>query len=209
LLPAAQANDPRARPIAPSRAEPGGCYEVVITTDAGFVRYRLHDIVKVLDFHGQDPIIEFVEREGQVINVSSEKTAEHHIVEAIAIASHLVEEPLVDYFVLPNLDRTPGVYVLALEEWHSDRESRQKVRAFVRAVDAALRKVAPFYDEERRLGTIGPMEALLLKPGAFERYRDHLAAQGGVASQLKTPHAIPDPGFVLQHFSREVLARVA
>ena len=80
---------------------------VVITTLAGFVRCRLHDIVRVLDLYGQAPSIEFVEREGRVINVSSEKTAEQHIVEAIDIASHLVEEPLVDYFVLPDLDRAP------------------------------------------------------------------------------------------------------
>ena len=209
FMPVAEANDPRARPIATSHAKPGECYEVVITTLTGFVRYRLHDIVRVLDFHGQAPLIEFVEREGQVISVSSEKTAEHHIVEAIGIASHLVEEPLVDYFVLPDVDRTPGVYVLALEEWHSDRDNRQQVREFLRAVEIALRKVAPFYDEERRLGTIGPMEALLLKPGAFERHRNHLIASGGSASQIKTPHAIPDPGFVRHHFQREVLARVA
>jgi hypothetical protein len=208
FLPVAEVNDPRARPIAPAGAKPGERYEVVITTPAGFVRYRLHDIVKVLDFHGEGPLIEFVEREGQVVNVSSEKTAEHHIVEAIDIASHLVEEPLVDYFVLPDLDRTPGVYVLALEEWRSDGNDRQKVRKFLRAVEAALRKVAPFYDEERHLGTIGPMEALLLRPGAFERYRERLIAAGGSPSQIKTPHAIPDPGFVRQHFAAEVLARV-
>lgn len=208
FLPLEQIDDPQARPVAPRDAETGACYEVVITTLAGFVRYRLHDIVKVLDFHGQTPIIEFVEREGQVISVSSEKTAEHHIVEAIDIASHLVEQPLIDYFVAPDLDRTPGVYLLALEEWQHDRDNRQKVREFLRAVEAALCKVAPFYDEERQLGTIGPMEALLLKPGAFERYRSQLIAAGGSASQIKTPHAIPDPGFVRQHFQREVLARV-
>jgi hypothetical protein len=208
LLPVADANDPSARPVAASRATPGECYEVVVTTLSGFVRYRMHDIVKVLDFCGQGPIIEFVEREGQVINVSSEKTAEHHIVEAIDIASHLVDEPLVDYFVLPDLDPTPGVYILAIEEWGSGCDHR-KVLAFLRAVDTALCKVAPFYEEERQLGTIGPMQALLLKPGAFARYRERLTAAGAPPSQVKTPHAIPDPGFVRQHFADEVLARVA
>ncbi|MFQ5635226.1 MAG: GH3 auxin-responsive promoter family protein, partial [Gammaproteobacteria bacterium] len=88
FLPVEDMDDPRARPIPAWEAEPGNQYEVVITTLAGFVRYRLHDIVRVLDFRGQCPIIEFIEREGHVINVSSEKTAEHHIVEAIDIASH-------------------------------------------------------------------------------------------------------------------------
>ncbi len=209
LNPVADGNDPDARPIPAARARPGESYEVIVTTLSGFVRYRMHDIVRVLDFYGQCPVIEFLEREGQVINVSSEKTAEHHIVEAIDIASHLVDEPLVDYFVLPDLGPTPGVYVLALEEWHNDEGDRRQVREFLRAVDEALCKVAPFYEEERQLGTVGPMQALLLKPGAFARYRDRLAAAGAPAAQLKTPHAIPDPGFVRQHFNDEILARVS
>lgn len=208
LLPLEETHNPRAVPVAPWEAEPGHSYEIVITTLAGFVRYRLHDIVRVLDFVGQNPVIEFVEREGQVINVSSEKTAEHHIVEAIDIASKLVEEPLVDYFVAPNVERTPGVYLLALEEWQHDCQDRMKVREFLRAVERALCEVAPYYLEERELGTIGPMEALLLKPGAFERYRQRLVDTGRADSQLKTPHAIPDPGFVGHHFRHEILTRI-
>lgn len=208
LLPIEEIDDPKARPIPPWQAEPGQCYEVVITTLAGFVRYRLFDIVRVLEFKDQNPVIEFVEREGQVINISSEKTAEHHIVEAVDIASHLVDEPLVDYFVAPDTEHTPGVYVLALEEWENDCENQRKVREFLHAVETALCQVAPFYEEERRLGTIGPMQALLLKPGAFERYRNRLLSGGGSASLIKTPHAIPDPGFIRHHFQHETLTRL-
>ncbi len=208
LLPLADVADPQARPIPAHAAEPGQSYEIVVTTLAGFVRYRLHDIVRVLDFMGQSPVIEFVEREGQVISVASEKTAEHHIVEAIEIASHLVDEPLVDYFVAPDIDRNPGVYVLALEEWQQGRNDGAHVRKFLHAVESALCRVAPFYEEERRLGTVGPMEALLLRRGAFERHRNRLIAAGGSASQIKTPHAVPDPGFIKHHFAPDILERV-
>lgn len=208
FLPLDEIDNPQAIPIPVWEAQSGECYEIVITTLAGFVRYRLYDVVRVIEFVGQNPVIEFVEREGQVINVSSEKTAEHHIVEAIDIASHRVDEPLVDYFVAPNVERTPGIYLLALEEWQHDCEDKKKVREFLRAVEAALCEVAPYYLEERQLGTIGPMEALLLKPGAFERYRQHLVDAGRADSQLKTPHAIPDPGFVEHQFQHEILARI-
>jgi hypothetical protein len=208
FLPLEEIDDPQARPIPTWEAEPGRSYEVVVTTLAGFVRYRMHDIVRVLEFYGQTPVIEFVEREGQVVNVSSEKTAEHHIVEAIDMASHLVDERLVDYFVAPDSEETPGVYVLALEEWPDDGENKDRVREFLRAMEASLCKVARFYEEERQLGSIGPMEALLLKPGAFERHRNRLLEAGGSASLIKTPHAIPDPGFVRHHFQDEVLCRV-
>ncbi|MFQ5634440.1 MAG: GH3 auxin-responsive promoter family protein, partial [Gammaproteobacteria bacterium] len=208
FLPVEEMDDPDARPIPAWQAEPGRKYEVVITTLDGFMRYRLTDILRVVEFHGQTPVIEFIERRGQLIDVVGEKTAEHHIVEAIDTASHVVEEPLVDYVVVPDTERTPACYLLALEEWHRDCEDNLKVRAFLRAVDAALRKVAPDYDEERELGTLGPMAVALLKEGAFERQRAQRVEAGGSASQIKTPHVIPDPGFFRRAFEHEIVTRV-
>jgi len=208
LLPVEQLDDPQARPIPAWRAEPGQSYEVVITTWDGLVRYRLHDIIRVVEFYGQTPVIEFVERQGQVIDIIGEKTAEHHVVEAIDTASHVIDEPLVDYFVAPDTDKTPACYVLAIEEWHGDRENREKARAFVRAVDEALRRIAPDYDEECELGTLGPMELVLLKSGAFERLRHKRAAVGATESQIKTPHVVPDPGFVRRELHGEIVDQV-
>ena len=92
---------------------------------AGFLRYHMHDIVQVVEFYGQTPVIEFVERQGQIIDVLGEKTAEHHIVEAIEAACHAVREPLVDYFVTPDTGRTPACYVLAIEGWQGGPDSER------------------------------------------------------------------------------------
>jgi len=208
FLPVEEMDDPQARPIPAWTAEPGQSYEVVITTWDGFVRYRLHDIVRVVEFHGQTPVIEFIERRGQVIDILGEKTAEHHVVEAIAAASHAIDEPLVDYIVAPDTEATPARYVLAIEEWHGGGENSQKARDFVREVDAALRKIAADYAEECELGTLGPMALVLLRAGAFERLRDKGIAAGGPASQIKTPHVVPDPGFIRREFQDEGLTRV-
>jgi len=206
LLPIEQMDDPRARPIPAWRATAGHCYEVVITTLAGFVRYRLHDIVRVVDFYGQTPIIEFIEREGQVIDIIGEKTAEHHVVEAMETACHSVDVPLVDYFVAPDTAQTPARYFLAVESWQDNRDDTARALELLQAVEAALRKVAPDYDEERELGTLGHMAIVLLKPGAFERQREERIAVGGSASQIKTSHVIPDPGFLHHHFQHEMLS---
>jgi len=208
LLPTESMDDPEAKPIAAWKAEPGRSYEVVITTLDGLVRYRLHDIVKVVDFCGQTPVIEFVERRGQVVDIVGEKTAEHHVVEAIDAASHLVDEPLVDYVLAPDTEPTPACYILAIEEWHGDCENNLKAREFVRAVDGALRRIAPDYEEECELGTLGPMELLVLRPGAFGRLRERLTAAGATDSQIKTPHVVPDPGFIEREFREEIQSRV-
>lgn len=208
LLPVEDSDNALARPVAAWQAEPGRNYEVVITTFDGLVRYRLHDIVKVVRFQGQTPIVEFIERCGQVIDVVGEKTAEHQVVEAIAAAGEPIDEPLVDYLVAPDTEPTPACYVLAIEEWQGERDDNGRAREFLQRVDAGLRDVAPDYDEERRLGTLGPMTLVLLRRGAFARLREKGVAAGSSASQVKTPHVVIDPGYLTRELGSEVLARV-
>ena len=209
FLPLGQTDDPQALPIPAWQAEPGCSYEVIVTNLAGFLRYRMHDIVRVVEFHGQTPVIEFVERQGQIIDVIGEKTAEHHIVEAIEAACHAVNEPLVDYFVTPDSGQNPACYVLAIEGWQSGSNSAQLNQDFLEAVEAALRKIAPDYDEERELGTLGPMEMVLLRQGAFQRSRERRIAAGASASQIKMRHIIPDPGFIRREYiQHQIVSRI-
>ena len=37
----------------------GGCYEMVLTTMNGLYRYRLGDVIKVVDFYYDTPVYEF------------------------------------------------------------------------------------------------------------------------------------------------------
>lgn len=208
LLPTECMDDPDAQPIPAWQGEPGQSYEVVITTWDGLTRYRLHDIVRVVEFFGETPVIEFVERRGEVINIVGEKTAAHHIAEAIDAASHAIDEPLVDYCMVPDTAPTPARYLLAIEEWHGDCENNLQARAFVQAVDAALCEISADYGEECELGSLGPMELVLLREGAFERLRDKGVAAGGAASQVKTPHVIRDPAFFRRDFDQEILSHI-
>lgn len=208
LVPVEDADNPGARPIAAAQAKPGSCYEVVVTTLAGFTRYRMHDVVRVVGFQGQTPVIEFIERSGQVIDVLGEKTAEHHVVEAVGKACEAVKARVVDYFVAPDCEHTPARYLLALEAWRDGGDSRDDVQQLVQVAEGALRRGAPDYDEERELGTLAPMTAALLKPGAFERYRARRIASGVSATQIKMPHAVPDPEFARREFGHEMLFQV-
>jgi hypothetical protein len=208
LVPVEEADRPDTRPIPAAQAKAGCCYEVFVTTLAGFTRYRLHDVVRVVGFHRQTPVIEFVERSGQVIDVLGEKTAEHHVVEAVESACKAVKARIVDYFVAPDCGHTPARYLLALETSPDGGDQRDDVQKLVQAADQALRQASPDYDEERTLGTLAPMTAALLRPGAFERYRARRIASGVSATQVKMPHAVPDPEFAGREFQHEELYRV-
>jgi hypothetical protein len=208
LLPVDQMNDPKARPIPAWQAKPGTEYEVVITTLAGFTRFRLHDIVRVIELYGQTPVFEFVERSGQVLDIAGEKTAEHHVVEAMELAGRDVNLPLVDYFVTLDTETAPGRYLLVIESTHTGPGLAELAREFLQAAEAALHKVAFYYDEDRGLGILASMAMVVLKPGAFERYRDRRVAAGASASQVKTPHVVLDPEFLHREMQDEVMLRV-
>jgi hypothetical protein len=207
FLPMDVVDDSDARPIPAWRAKVGECYEVVVTTWGGLVRYRMHDIVRVVDIYNETPVIEFIERRGQIVDIAGEKTAEHHVVDAIDRACHEWDEPLVDYVLGPDTAQSPASYMLAIEEWHTDSDDNLRAREFVGAVDDALQEIAPDYGEERELGTLGPMRLVLLKTGAFERLRARAVASGRPASQIKTPHVVPDPGYIAREFADDILMR--
>ena len=208
FLPVEAADDPQARPMPAWQARPGCCYEVVLTTLDGLIRYRLEDIVRVVEFYGQTPILEFIERVGQVINIAGEKTAEHHVVEAMEAACRIVRGSLVDYFVVADSEHQPARYQLVIEGWPDGRDHSREARRLLQEFDAALCKAAPDYGGERRMGTLASMSAILLRPGAFERERDRRIAVGASPSQIKTRHVVIDPGAVHRQVQDEVLLEI-
>ena len=79
--------------------EKGLLYELVITTLSGLYRYRIGDVVKVVRFHNKCPVIEFQYRQGQLLNMRSEKTTETMLYEAVTTVIRRRGEKvhLVDY----------------------------------------------------------------------------------------------------------------
>ena len=79
--------------------EVGGLYELVVTTLSGLYRYRIGDVVKVVRFHNSCPVIEFQYRQGQLLNMRSEKTTETMMYEALTTVLRSKGENfrLVDY----------------------------------------------------------------------------------------------------------------
>lgn len=187
------------RPLSLREVEEGGEYEVVLTNFAGLWRYRLGDRVRVVGRYGQAPIVEFLERRGLVINMVGEKTGEAMVTQAFIAACRRVGAQVTDYTVTPDASTTPGRYLLLVEA------DDHTVQPLTEAFDDELRRTAPRYGSAVQMGKLGPMAALRLRPGAFERYRARRIAAGASASQVKVPHVIPDPRVAERNFFGEVI----
>ena len=77
----------------------GKLYELVVTNLSGLYRYRIGDVVKVMRFHNNCPVMEYQYRQGQILNVRAEKTSERVFYDALTSVLNDYEQRfhLVDY----------------------------------------------------------------------------------------------------------------
>jgi GH3 auxin-responsive promoter len=53
-------------------------YSVIVTTGGGLYRYRLNDLIEVVDFYHQCPLIRFVGRQSKIVDICGEKLNEEY-----------------------------------------------------------------------------------------------------------------------------------
>lgn len=54
-------------------------YSVVLTTGGGLYRYRLQDIIKVVGYKNQCPLVQFISKESHISDLAGEKLNEFHV----------------------------------------------------------------------------------------------------------------------------------
>lgn len=76
-------NDETSHPCLSNELKKGKQYEVVVTTAGGLYRYRLNDIVEVIGFFRQAPVLKFLGKLDHVVDIVGEKLNEKHISETL------------------------------------------------------------------------------------------------------------------------------
>lgn len=114
----------------------------MVTTLSGLYRYRIGDVVRVVRFHNTCPVIEFQYRQGQLLNMRSEKTTETMMYEALTsvLRSKGEKSRLVDYTCAESilLDFIPKSRAV-IEEAISQNENGNN------GYKAGFTSVKPFY----------------------------------------------------------------
>jgi hypothetical protein len=172
--------------------ERGACYEVVLTNFAGLYRYRLGDVVEVVDFHGEAPVMAFRYRAGSMLDLVGEKTSEEQALAAVQEAVGAAH--LVDYAAWPDAENQPPRYRFYVEVAGEARGADQ----LSARLESALAVANPAYAGYRQGGhRLAPADLRLVPPGTFEAFeRFRLERTPGVArNQLKTPRRLTDPAW--------------
>jgi len=167
-------------------------YEIIITNASGFYRFRIGDIIRVVDFYQQAPVIEFLYRSGQNLNVSGEKLSEKVFFRALRAAADRWPSTLRDYTVAgsqcaPSRSGTLSPHYLLFVEVQGETLTDEHKGL----VDTVLQQQDEEYASFRTLGRIAEMEVHQVPAGTFYRFRSHLLETTTVStSQFKVPRVL-------------------
>jgi hypothetical protein len=164
------------RVVQPHELTSGQSAEVVLSTTAGVLRYRLGDRVVVEGHHHNTPCLRFLGRSGVVSDLVGEKVAADRVASVFADASMVVGAPR--FAMLVPWRRQRARYRLYVDGYDDEQ-----ARAFGVAVDAGLAAGHP-YRYARDLGQLAPVEVVTV-PGALRRYEDACVARGQRAGDIK------------------------
>lgn len=171
--------------------ETGRDYEIIITNLSGFYRYRIKDVIRVLGWYGNLPLVAFVYRKNQMLSIAGEKTNDEAVLWSVQQTGKETGYRFADYCVYPDTDSDPGHYTVLLEP---DRPLDQSEVPHVRDVlDDYLGQANPSYGTKVKTGVLGPLELKISQIETHALYRDIMISKGVSVNQLKPVRVLDTP----------------
>lgn len=164
----------------------GETYEVVVTNFSGFYRYRLGDVIKVVGYFHESPVLEFQYRKGQLLNLSGEKTSEQAVQQALSQTALSLGVTLEDYTVVLDLKAAVGHYHFYVEV------DSAPIDCFETTLENCLQEMNPRYRVGVEGKRIAPLRVDQVQPGTFQKLRQELLRRGASLNQVKIPRLIKD-----------------
>ncbi|MBN3275655.1 GHDC protein, partial [Polyodon spathula] len=189
FIPVGSLEEQQPQTLLMDQVKEGECYELAVSNAAGLCRCRIGDVVKVVGFYNQCPIVEFRYRHSQMLNVRGEKTSEEVFYRALQRAVQLwpgaelidyccVESGLLGHFS-GGSDPHYEVFVELKGVRNLSEDQRYKL-------DRCLQEDSAVYKSFRLKGSIGPMRVQLVGGGAFRELRSHMLASSSPSSSPNT-----------------------
>ena len=156
-------------------------YEIIVTTQSGLYRYKCGDVIKVVDYLGECPYIQFAYRKGQLLNLAGEKTTEEHMQAAVDKISEKAGCRILNWTVDSVITAQPCHYLLMLEN-----DEGKDLREYTGYADQVLREINPRYAHFADRGVLGKVQVVNLEAGANTAWiRNRTKGNGPSVSMVK------------------------
>lgn len=174
--------------------QPNRDYYVLFTTSGGLYRYDINDIVRVVDYFHNVPMIEFVRKGRGITNLTGEKLAEPQVTAAMmgALEDLGLHDVIRHFTAVPRFGNPPR-YAFFVEP--SQTLGHEQAVALARALDKHLYCENVEYETKRETLRLDPPLIRLVAPGTYTAYRQQRVAAGAPEAQVKVPHLAPEMEF--------------
>ncbi|MBR5577480.1 MAG: GH3 auxin-responsive promoter family protein [Lachnospiraceae bacterium] len=169
----------------------GEMYEIVITNFSGFYRYRLNDIVKVVGFRGEAPILHVCFRKNQALNIAGEKIDMQVMAKAMEEFGKKVNCQIKEFSIVENTESVPGNYRCFYEA--GEQENYPTPETAGEILDKILSSVHEDYKDVRELGMLAAPQLYRVKAGSHgecKKVFGSLLAQNKPLQYLSKPETV-------------------
>jgi hypothetical protein len=170
------------------KLEIGKDYEIIITNLSGFYRYRMQDAIRVMGMYNNLPLIQFLYRINQTVNLAGEKTTEVALRNALNKTEKEFGFDLVEFSTYPDPDTSPPTYKVFIEaENIPENVSKEDIRD---SIEKNISQNNPSFGDKVKKGILGKIELNYLHSETYLLYRDLMVMKGTSSAQLKPPRII-------------------
>jgi hypothetical protein len=194
FIPEDQCEVEQPKTLLATEVKAGQRYRILTTSYGGFYRYDIGDVIEVLGFYEQAPLIVFRHRRGGLISSTTEKTTEAHATQVMQALQQEFGLALEDFCITLSENDFPARYLANIELVPG--ASLSDPQAFLASFDRRLQEVNTHYEISRR-DPIPPPRLRILAPGSFAILRQRQLERGIPDSQLKFPHISEDRQFLV------------
>jgi hypothetical protein len=192
FVPEEQRDLPDAQFLTADQLESNREYFIYFTTSAGLYRYDINDVVRVVDFYRNTPVIQFIRKGQGMTSITGEKLTESQVTGALldVVSVHGFE---IEHFTACVEWGEPPRYAFYAEVGES--MTSEQLRAFVTAMDGAISKHNIEYEAKRESQRLGAPVLRRVAPGSYQLLRQQRVAQGAPEAQVKIPQLSPSMEF--------------
>jgi hypothetical protein len=137
--------------LASHELEAGKQYRVILTNESGLYRYDINDIVEVESFYNRTPVLSFVRKTENFLNITGEKVHVNQLSMLFQRLQSGLNLSIRTFKVVPNQEQCRYEILLGMEEDVPGQAAGQTVLS---AIDAGLSEINIEYSQKRRSGRL-------------------------------------------------------
>jgi len=193
FIPQDQWQEEHPKTLLPNEVKVGERYRILTTSHSGFYRYDIGDVIEVLGFYNQAPLIVFRHRRGGLLSSTTEKTTEFHVTQVMQQLQQEFNLQLEDFCITLSDHEFPSPYLVNIElvpDQHLDQPQQ-----FLERFEYWMGTFNQPYATVRK-DQVPPPRLQILARGSFSMVRQRQVERGTPDNQLKIPHISEDRQFL-------------